>query len=434
MSQKRSPWRQLSTWLADWQIVPVALLSPILVFSERLPPWMVALALLGVALLWLVHWLARGHFFTRTPADVPLLILLSTLPVGLWASAEPATSLPQIVKVITGVALFYALVNTLGATGAGRRAVGLAPPAVVGGTALLAGLVLLGTNWPGAKLPFLPAGLSARFPRPLAPIWYSAGFHPNTAGGVLAMFVPVTAAYVLYPGRWWRRLLLGVLLLAEGAVLVLTQSRGAMMGLALGLVAVAILRDRRWAWAVAALAVAAAVAVVVYGAGPALDLLLGGPLGDAVAGGEVRLELVSRGLYMISDFSLTGIGPGMFPRVLPLLYPLFLVGPDTEMPHVHNVYLQQGIDHGVPGLVAFLALLVLLGVMGWQAVRSGRRASWGPLAAGLLGGLAAYLLHGWFDAIDVGTRGHFFVWALFGLLAAVWHWSRVEVAATARPG
>ena len=429
MSEQRTRWRPLQ-WLADWQIVPVALVSPLLVFSERLPSWAVALALVSLPLLWGVHRLARNRFFTRTPADLPLLILLATLPVGLWASAEPATSLPQLVKVITGVALFYALVNTVGGRGAGRRAIALVPAVVVGGTALLAGLALLGTQWGGAKLPFLPAGLPAQIPRPLASIWYSAGFHPNTVGGVLAMFAPVTAATVLFPGRWWWRLLAAGLLLIEAGVLVLTQSRGAMAGLACGLVVVAIARDRRWAWGLVALGVAVAAGLLIYGAGPALDLLLGGALGDAAAGSEVRRELISRGLYMISDFSLTGIGPGMFPKVLPLLYPLFLVGPDTVMPHVHNVYLQQGIDHGLPGLIAFLALMILLGVMGWQAARAGRRAPWGSLAAGLLGGLAAYLLHGWFDAIDAGSRGHWFVWALFGLLAAVWHWSRVADDAT----
>jgi len=244
------------------------------------------------------------------------------------------------------------------------------------------------------------------------------------------MFAPVTAAYLLFPGRWRWRLLAGGVLVVVGGALILTQSRGAMVGLAFGLVVVAIARDRRWAWGLVALGVAVAAGLLIYGAGPALDLLLGGALGDAAAGSEVRRELISRGLYMISDFSLTGIGPGMFPKVLPLLYPLFLVGPDTVMPHVHNVYLQQGIDHGLPGLIAFLALMILLGVMGWQAARAGRRAPWGSLAAGLLGGLAAYLLHGWFDAIDAGSRGHWFVWALFGLLAAVWHWSRVADDAT----
>jgi putative inorganic carbon (HCO3(-)) transporter len=425
MSQKRSLWRWLSGWLADWQIVPVAILSPVLVFSEQFPPPTVALALLALPLLWGVHRLARGSFFTRTPADLPLLLLLLTLPVGLWATADPATSLPHLVKVITGVILFYALVNTVGVPGAGRPAIALAPAIVLGGTALLAALVLLGTDWAGAKFSFLPAGLLTRIPRPLEPIWYSAGFHPNTAGGVLAIWAPVAAAYSFYPGRWWRRLLAAGFLLLEVGVLVLTQSRGALVGLVLGLAVVAIVRDRRWAWGVFALVVAALVAVLIYGPGPSADLLLGGPVGDAVAGAEVRLELASRGLYMIGDFSLTGIGPGMFPKVLPLLYPLFLVGPETEMPHVHNIYLQQGIDHGLPGLVAFLALLMVLGVMGWRAARTGRRAAWGPLAAGLLGGLAAYLLHGWFDAVDAGSRGHYFVWTLFGLLAAVWHWSIV---------
>jgi putative inorganic carbon (HCO3(-)) transporter len=170
------------------------------------------------------------------------------------------------------------------------------------------------------------------------------------------------------------------------------------------------------------LVVVAAVGILVYGVQPTLDLVLGGVGDSAIRSAEGRLELFSRGLYMLQDFSFTGVGLGMFPRVLPILYPLFLVGPDTQMPHVHNIYLQAGIDHGFPGMIAFLAMLVLLLVMGVEAIRLSRGRRWEPLAIGLLGGLVAYLVHGLFDAIWHTPRSNIIIWGFFGVLTAVWRW------------
>ena len=433
MTQIKTLWRAILNTLAGWQIVPVVLVAPILIFPDRFPIRWVVPALLSLPALWLLHKLARGRFVTPTPADVPLLILLATLPVGLWASAEPELSVPHLIKVVLGVALFYALVNSLD----DGRKLALAGWGLVLGTALLALTSLLGTKWAGGKLPALSVltGLLDRIPGVVRDVWYSAGFHPNIVGGVLAIFVPVTAAYLLGPRGYrpgWARLALrwlalGVLLAAETLVLVLTQSRGGMLAFGVALVVVAIGKDRRWAWALLALVVAAAVGVYLYGVQPAVELVMGGVAGNAVTSAEGRLELFSRGLYILQDFSFTGIGPGMFQKVVPVLYPLFLIAPDNTPQHVHNIYLQMGIDHGFPGLIAFLALILLLLVIGVQAIRASRGRPWEPLAVGLLAGLLAYLTHGLLDAIDYGSRGHFFVWVLFGLLGAlhtgVWRWS-----------
>ncbi len=256
--------------------------------------------------------------------------------------------------------------------------------------------------------------------------WYSQGFHPNIVAGVLAMLIPVTAAYTCSSRAWTHRLLLGALFLAETGVLVLTQSRGALLGFGVALLMVAVGRGGRWAWAALVLIVIVGVGVATYGLQPALNLAMGG-LGDStVRSGEGRLELLSRGLYMMQDFPFTGIGLGMFPRVLPVLYPLFLVSPDTEMPHVHNIYVQTGIDHGFPGFIAFLALIGLLGVMGVQAIRLSRGRPWEPLAIGLLAGLMAFLVHGLVDTVGSSLRAHIMIWGQFGLLAAVWRWTQTD--------
>ena len=125
---------------------------------------------------------------------------------------------------------------------------------------------------------------------------------------------------------------------------------------------------------------------------------------------------------MIRDFPLTGIGPGMFPIVLDMLYPLFMLDIWNPAPHVHNIYLQMGVDHGLPGLIAFLAFLILCVVMAVQAIRRSRRQPWEPLTVGLLAGLAAFLAHGMVDATGYTPRAHVVVWAFLGLLVAVWRW------------
>jgi len=248
------------TWLADWQIVAVGLLAPFFMLADRLPNWVVALAVMAILPLWGIHRLARGRFFTPTPVDIPLLVLAATLPVGVWVSAIPALSLPLLLQFLFGLTLFYALVNSL----TGARKVALAGRVLLVGTALLAGLGIVGTAWSeGAK--FLPVNLAQRMPHLIGAFWYSAGFHPNIVGGALATLVPVTAAYAWSARAWSHRLFLWLLFLAEALTLLLTQSRGALLGFSAAMVVVFIGRSRRWLWLVPLLVVVVTLSVFFYG-------------------------------------------------------------------------------------------------------------------------------------------------------------------------
>lgn len=419
MNRTEGIWRVFLNWLADWQVAPVGFLALVLVFPTHYPPIIVSLALTFLPLLWILYRLARGRFFTRTPADIPLLVLLLLLPVGLWVSPLPGVTIPHLIKYLIAVALFYALVNTL--AGAPNR---IDVPRLAGwvlllGTASLAAVGLVGMALGNAKLPFLPTDLSLRIPRLITAFWNPGGFHPNIVGGILAMLLPVTAAYLWYAKSWTARLFFLALLLGEAAVLLLTQSRGGMLGFGVALVVVAIASNWRWVWALPAVGLLVAILSSRF---DLAELVVGGVGHSAVGSLDKRLDLYLRGVFMMQDFAFTGIGPGMFPRLLSLLYPLFSAGPDSEIPHVHNIYLQMGVDHGFPGLVAFLALLILLGFMGVQAVRASRDRSGEPLAVGLLAGFSAFLVHGMVDATGFTPRAHIMVWGFFGMMAAFWRW------------
>ncbi len=410
--------RSIVRLAADWQLVPIGMIVPVLIFWERFCPATVALALLAVPLLWVLHRLARGHFFTPTPLDAPILVLVATLPVGWWAAALPELALPHLIRYVAAVAFFYALVNTFST--AGVRQVVLAGAFALAVTALLAILSAVGMGSTGSKL--FSTGFSQRIPRLISAFWNPQGFHPNIVGGFLAMATPITVAYAWVGQRLWQRLVTALVLLVEVLVLILTQSRGAVLGLGVAVLVVAVSRSRRWGWLSAAVLVAAIGAIAIYGFQPTIELLLGGGADGLLRSAESRSELYSRGIYMLQDFSFTGVGLGMFPKVLPILYPLFSVDPSTELPHVHNVMLQMGVDHGIPGLVAYLAMLFLLGTLGVQAVRKSRSQPWEPLAIGLLAGFAAYLTHGMVDAVGYTPRAHIMVWGHLGMVVALWGW------------
>jgi putative inorganic carbon (HCO3(-)) transporter len=131
-----------------------------------------------------------------------------------------------------------------------------------------------------------------------------------------------------------------------------------------------------------------------------------------------RWELWQRGIYMIQDFPFTGVGLGMFTLVGNLLYPLFIISEYPE--HAHNIYLQAAIEHGLPGLIAFAALFMLLVCMVIQAIRRSRVPIQRALALGLLGTLVVYLLHGIVDSITAYARAGIIVWGVMGMMVALW--------------
>ena len=132
---------------------------------------------------------------------------------------------------------------------------------------------------------------------------------------------------------------------------------------------------------------------------------------------------------MLQDFPFTGIGMGTFRQVANLLYPFFLAGPDAEIPHAHNLLLQVGVDLGLPGLVAWLGLLMVVVFAAWRVYRRGRATGdmrLAGLGAGLLASQVVLAVHGLTDAPMWGTRPAVVVWAIWGLAMAATNWQRME--------
>jgi putative inorganic carbon (HCO3(-)) transporter len=201
-------------------------------------------------------------------------------------------------------------------------------------------------------------------------------------------------------------------------VLALTQSRGAWLAFGVALLGMVLLRWRR-VWLALPLVGISLIGLVAY-FGP--DRLVGFFMSNNTLGGtEGRLEVWGLGISMVQGFPFTGIGLGAFPDVVRGLFP-FAKDIYLKVPHVHNLFLQIAVDLGLPGLIAWLAILGATTVTSWRLFCIGRTIrdlGVTGFGAGLLCSQIALVVHGFTDSVTWGmVRPAPLVWALWGLMVA----------------
>jgi len=435
--------RQVAGWVAGHEVWLLTAPVPLLLFPNRLS----RLGLILIALLWLIRWVARGHITVRTPVDVPIIGLLVMIPMALYASVDLAMSRVTLYQILAGVALFYGLANTLRS----ERDVGQMAFWLVLGGGGLALISPLGTTWKSGRLFNLPSIYRAF--RTVLPDMINA----NVLAGALVLIIPIGISLLLQP-RWSNsarpgspdpgpkrgfstcpepgrrnplkaflgdplRLAVGLAVVLIVAITALTQSRGAYVALAVGMLVFAIAVNRCFLVLGLAAVLGLVAAVQLAGMETVGEVLL---TIDALGGWAVREEIWSRAIYVTQDFPYTGVGLGTFGKVVSILYPLFLVGPDVDVGHAHNLFLQVAVDLGLPGLVAFVGLLSGSLMAAWKAYRTyGARKEAGPrgLALGLLISLVIVGLHGLTDAVTWGTKPAIIPWLVMGLAVGLYRTS-----------
>jgi putative inorganic carbon (HCO3(-)) transporter len=282
------------------------------------------------------------------------------VPVTLWASAIPEKTTPQVLRLVVGIGLYYSIVNSTTSQSRLVKIFSLTP--VLGMFLALFGL--LNTIWILGKLPFFPEAIYSYLPKILEDT-----IHPNVLAGSLVLLLPMIIAVPVFA---WHELktpykvyyLLASLLVI--LVLILTQSRGAFFALIAAFTMLVSLRWRNGWISITILILFSIIVLSAFGFSSVIDA----PdiAGDSPEKLEGRIEIWSRGLYMVSDFPLTGIGMGLFSDIADALYPFFLNAADS-VPHSHNLFLQVAIDLGIPGLISWLSILLMVFSISWWLFR-----------------------------------------------------------------
>jgi putative inorganic carbon (HCO3(-)) transporter len=390
-------------------------------------------AFAGIVLIWVAR-ASRAYRATRrltraTPFDLPILFLVVWTLVSASVSAFPGLSQPKVYGVLLGAAFFYAIVNQI----ATRRDLASATFWLVLVSIAICIAGMIGTDWAQSKI-VSASFIYDRLPRFIQgiPRSIAGGFARNGVGGTLTFIVPLLAAMVFADQAEGRKqkaergvvhtayrllpaLAVAALILSL-VTLALTQSRGAILGTAIGLLGVLIWRERRIAWLIA-IGAAIGIVLLALGQGSALaDFLL---WMDASGGTLVsRLEVWQRGVMMVQDFPLTGIGIGTFNNVAHTLYPFFTIAPEEIVVHAHNQFLQVAVDLGIPGLIGYTALLGAFAICAARAYRATRDAGIRALIAGLGCGMLAHHTFGLTDAFILGSKPGVLMWVYFALAAA----------------
>ncbi|HET6531430.1 MAG TPA: O-antigen ligase family protein [Actinoplanes sp.] len=323
------------------------------------PSTFLAVLFLVAAGLWLAA-RARGGGLRTSPLGVALLLVGATGLISALGADRPGNSLLEGLRVLTVVVMFVVLEQLVPDRRYARRVL----LATYLALALVAAYTLV-TSLTGNP----PAEVKGSFVRITGP------FTQSTTFGRYLMFLLIFGVAVYrYLAGWWRAGL-AVLLGLSFVFLLLTNTRSAILGAAIGLVVVAVLQ--RSARMLVALCLTAAAGLVLLPAvGDRFAQLAdaravgGAPTGNTLAW---RFGYWAEIVPLANRNPVTGIGPNMTQ---------FQTG---EAKKPHNDFLRAYVETGVIGLAAYLAMVVLMLLAGLRALR---RAPPGTFQRGVAVGFA----------------------------------------------
>jgi O-antigen ligase len=304
-----------------------------------------------------------------TPYDAPLALFLAAALLSLVVSEYLVLSGRELRALVLEPVAFFILLNALG----DRRGA-------------LSGFLLAACLTAMAAIVLLAFGIGGTEAEGVrrAQAWYP---QPNHLALMLGRSLPFLLAAAAGHRRAW--LWLGVAVV--GLALFLTFSTGGWLGGSVAVVVVLFgLGWQRLGLRIGLLGASVLVVVFTLAAAGLLPERLN-PLRQT---GGFRLDLWVSSLEMIRDHPLLGVGPDNFAYLYQQVYLREGAAAEPNLSHPHNWLLHFWLELGLPGLVAFLWLVLRFWRTAKEVLHDSERR-W--LVAGGLGSLADMLVHGWID-------------------------------------
>jgi putative inorganic carbon (HCO3(-)) transporter len=261
---------------------------------------------------------------------------------------------------------------------------------------------LSGQSWNAGEIPRPGGTVSAN------PAGYASFITP-------ALFMALTMA-IVRPRVWSRKYAVLVSLMGLLALL-LTFTRGAWSGFVLGMVVVVYMGLRARVISGKTVFIAAALVVIAILAFTPVMLERVAMDYSGQSGSESTLEerlgLIQIALNIIAAHPITGIGPGSYGYLFKSYMP---GGVDQWVFVVHNEFLLQAAEIGIPGAIAFVAFLVAGFRVARRLVRGGFTLV-GVCALGWIGALVTLIWQmSWVPWI--GWSYNAMLWVMLGLMDA----------------
>ncbi|MBI4454653.1 MAG: O-antigen ligase family protein [Acidobacteria bacterium] len=429
---------RIEPWLDGIALLLVMLVTPFLLF----PNMKVICVAILIPCMWLCNYWVKGHFVKPTPLNMLLLSLIFMVLTSCRATFDAQFSLPKVAGVLLGVFVFFSLVQFIESESKLKAVIGFY---CLGGLAL-ALFSLVGTQWQ-AKLPTL-GRLVRFFPTRFKGLpGAEEGFRPNAVGGSMILFIPLLfllSSYVLQ--NWSKvkkrfRVLLIISLISSFFlftwILLLSQSRGAWVGLAVA-AGLLLAQNLRWfRWLASGLVGVCFLLATILSPWQSPEPILQDRFANSELSLSARFGVWERAIYGIQDFPFTGMGMNIFRKVMPVLYPAPNLPPDVDVASAHNHILQAALDLGLPGMVAYLAIWAATARLIYYVWKESQNPLDKVLAQGLGTGLLAQFIFQMTDAIPLGAKAGLFFWMALALSVALFErvrkgTTKLEVMVTTR--
>jgi O-antigen ligase len=311
---------------------------------------------------WLASHIIRGERLQAPPFFWPLLAYAALTLVSAGFSIDPEESFTDSKQLV----LFMLVPLTYDLARGARANSVLSVVLTIGAASAFVGIVQY------AVLNF--DGLGRRPQGTLS--------HWMTYSGTLMLVICAAVARLLYGthGRLWAAFVMPALLVA----LSLTLTRGAWVGVAVGVAVLFLSKDFR----LLALIPIVAVIAIVFAPQQMIDRWNSIFDRNDLTSRD-RVAMLQAGVSIVKDYPLTGVGPDQIERAYPSYRVKDAVKPTN--PHLHNVPMQIAAERGLPALAAWIWFVatVVIGLV--RLLRTSRHKS---LAAAALGGVAAMLAAG----------------------------------------
>jgi putative inorganic carbon (HCO3(-)) transporter len=232
--------------------------------------------------------------------------------------------------------------------------------------------------------------------------------NPNDVALTLNIIVPLAIGLLLATPRRGQRLLLASIVTLDVAGIIVTLSRAGFLFLLMTVALYLRSLKRGRMWIVLVLLLALPVMMGVDGFMDRMSTIVDTDMTDTSA--QERWALQKRAIEVMLNHPLLGVGIGQS------VLALHEIGKGRV--DVHNVYLEVGVDLGVPGVIVYLFFLYYL----WRSVREAKgtwRARGNPQLYHYSQGLEISLIGFLVAAMFYPIAYHFFPYILAGLVLAV---------------
>jgi O-antigen ligase len=311
---------------------------------------------------WLVSHLTRGERFAAPSFFWPLVVYAALTLISAGFSIDPQASFVDSKQLV----LFMLVPLTYDFARGARANSVLSIVVTLGAVSAFVGIVQY------AVLNFDSLGQ-----RPTGTL-----SHWMTYSGTLMLVICAATARLLYgtSGRLWAAFVMPALLVS----LSLTLTRGAWVGVAIGVAVLFLSKDFRL---LALLPILLIIGIVL--APPWLWDRAMSIFNPSDLTSRDRVAMLQAGAAIVKDYPLTGVGPNQIEPAYPRYRVAEAVKPTN--PHLHNVPMQIAAERGLPALAVWVWFVGSAGLGLLKLLRKSRHKS---LAAAALGCMAAMLAAG----------------------------------------